>query len=153
MTGDLVKQAFETGVATRSNLMELESAVGELPIQIDPESMITNHFAPGIYVREMFAAKGCVIVGKIHKEECINVMLSGRILVATEFGNKEYTAPMVWKGEAGVKRAGYVLEDTRWLNIHPNKSDTTDLNEIESTVIAESYEQFDNLLEYKGEKV
>jgi hypothetical protein len=145
-----IKEAFELGVPSRNNILELEQAVGELPDQIDLESMTTHHFAPGVYAREMFAAAGSVVVGKIHKHECLNVLLTGRILVATEFGNKEHVAPAIWKGEAGVKRAGYVLEDTRWINIHPNAEDTEDLTVIEESVIAPSYEAYDNLLEYNS---
>jgi len=101
----------------------------------------------------MFIPKGSVIVGKIHKHAHLNVILSGLIKVATEFGYHIYEAPKVWVSEPGTKRAVYALEDTRWLTVHPNFANTEDLEELESYVIADDYEELDKLLLEQGEGV
>jgi quercetin dioxygenase-like cupin family protein len=82
---------------------------------------------------------GSLIVGKIHKHSHLNIIISGRILVATEFGKKELHGGDVFVSEPGTKRAVLALEDTVWLCTHPNLSDTRDLDEIERYVIAPTY--------------
>lgn len=94
---------------------------------------VTHHFAPGMYAREMFIPKGTVIVGKMHRHAHLSSVTKGRILVATEHGNREVSAPAVFVSEAGVKRAGYALEDTIWVTYHATEG--TDLAEIEAELI------------------
>lgn len=132
--------------ATRGSILELQDAVGKLPVQFDCSSNVTHHFAPMVYGREIHMPKGMVIIGKIHKHAHLNVLLTGRVKVATEFGTEELTAPKVWTSEPGTKRAVYMLEDTRWMTIHPNLDDSQDLEKIEDYVIAPTYEAYDNFL-------
>jgi hypothetical protein len=130
----------------RNNILELEQAVADLPEQIDWDSLVTHHFAPFIYGRELFIPAGSVIVGKIHKHAHLNVIASGVIRVVTEFGEDVYTGPKIWISEPGTKRAVYALEDTRWLTVHPNFEETRDLEKLEEYVIADSYDTLDTLL-------
>lgn len=94
---------------------------------------LTHHFAKGVYVRELFIPKGTVLVGKKHKHDCINIMLSGDITVYGEEGEKRFDRPFVTVVPAGTQKAGVAHDDTIWLNVHP--ANTEDLKEIEKDVI------------------
>jgi hypothetical protein len=109
------------------------------------ERFVEHFFAPHVYARKLFIPAGMVLVGKIHNHAHLNIMLRGVIKVVTEFGEDIYSGPRIWIGKPGTKRAGLAIEDTEWVTIHPNLSDTQDLAELEEYVIAESYEEFDRL--------
>jgi len=136
--------------ATRSKILELESAVRSIPGAMESEELEEKYnehfFAPGVYGRKMTIPAGMCVVGKIHKHAHLNVITRGVIRVVTEFGEDTYTGPRIWVSEPGTKRAVYAIEDTEWLTIHANASDTQDLREIEEFVIAPSFEEFDRLM-------
>lgn len=134
--------------ATRAGICSLQAAILDQPDQLDGEAMVTSHFAPGIYARQMDASKGDVVVGKIHKHAHLNILTKGVAEVVSEFGRDTIRAPATWVSQPGIKRAIHVLEDIQWITIHPNVTDTRDMEEIESFVIAPSHEALDaHLLE------
>jgi hypothetical protein len=75
------------------------------------------------------------------------VVSKGKIRVATDEGVRIIEAPATFVSPAGVKRAGYVIEDTVWTTFHI--TDTTDPEEIWDECVAESYEAYNNQLENK----
>jgi quercetin dioxygenase-like cupin family protein len=90
----------------------------------------------------MFLPAGGFIIGKIHKLSHTIFLLKGKILVATEDGSMEYTAPCYINATAGIKRAGYALEDTIWVNVHPNPDNTQDIKILENRLACSSYEEY-----------
>lgn len=105
---------------------------------------LKHTFSDGVYVRQMTIRKGTPIIGKIHKHECTNIILSGDITVVSEEGMKRIKAPYTFVSPPGVKRIGYAHEDTVWINVHSNPDNETDLAQIEERVIAKNYEEFEN---------
>ena len=101
---------------------------------------LKHHFAPHVYGREMLIPAGGTITGKIHRHAHLNIIVRGHAVVATEFGDKEVRGGDVFVSEPGTKRAVHAIEDTVWITIHPNHSDTQDLKQIEEYEIAPSYE-------------
>ena len=81
---------------------------------------VTQYFCKGLYVRELLIPANVTLVGKIHKDPCINILLQGEIEIATDEGPKCLSAPMIFPSKKGLKRAGYTLSDTRWVTVHPN---------------------------------
>lgn len=113
-----------------------------------PACPVLHHFAPGAYCRQIFIPKNNLIVGKIHKHAHLNMIMQGRVSVATEEGVKHYQAPMVLVSQAGTKRVVYTHEDTIWATVH--LTDKTDLVEIEDEIIAKTYDDYDEgLLAYQ----
>ena len=94
---------------------------------------VDHHFAPGIYMRQMNAKAGTLVVSKMHRTEHMNILLTGSLTVATENGIELLTAPLVIKSMPGTKRIGYFHEDSSWITVHPTQ--TTDLDLIEQQVI------------------
>ena len=128
----------------RQKILSLESALmaQEESISSDEltEQLVEHFFAPQVYGRKMFIPEGMCIVGKIHNHAHLNVITRGRIKVVTEFGDEILEWPKIWISEPGTKRAVYALTDTEWLTIHPNFSDTKDLEDLEEYVIAPDYD-------------
>lgn len=94
---------------------------------------VLHHFAPGVYMRQMDAKAGTLVVSKMHRTEHMNILLKGSLTVATENGIELMTAPCVLKSMPGTKRIGYFHEDSSWITVHP--TDSTDLEVIEQQVI------------------
>jgi len=136
-TTQICKDVLIQGAVPREKVMELERAIKDLPDQIDLESYTKHHFAPGIYVRELFIPAGTVLTGKIHRHELMNILISGTIRVTTDDGIKELTGPKIYNSAAGMKKAAIAITDTIWLNIHPTTE--TDLEKIEEAFIAPSF--------------
>jgi len=128
---------------TREQVMELEAAMLAMPNQIELETQ--HHFAPGIYVRELFIPAGTVLTGKIHRHELMNILVSGTIQVTTDTGVTELTGPKIYNSPPGMKKAAYAITDTIWLNIHPTTE--TDLVKIEDEFIAPSFEALEHSTE------
>lgn len=137
--------------AIRGKILALQDRMVEMSDGTELDAFPVEHFfAHGTYARQMFLPKGHILIGKIHKYECVNIVSYGRIRVATEEGLKTIEGPCTFVSPAGVKRAGFVEEDTLWTVIHATNE--TDLEKIEEEVIAPSFEaleEFQNLLENK----
>lgn len=116
-----------------ASLISSAIALGELAPQ---DMKLIHHFTKGVYARELHIPKGSILVGKIHRYECINIMLSGDITVYSEDGNKRINKPFISVSPPGTQRAGIVHEDTVWICIHGTNS--TDLDIIEEEFIAPS---------------
>jgi hypothetical protein len=109
----------------------------EVAEKLAPE--IRHYFANGVYVREMHAPAGALIVGKIHKAEHITVLLAGRITITTEEGSQTLEAPLTLVAKPGMKRVGYCHTDTIWQSIH-SVGEERDLEKIEAALIARDFD-------------
>ncbi len=131
----------------RESILEFENTLLNLEGTTKGDSPLCplkHSFAEGMYVREIFIPKGMILTGKIHKHSHPNFLLKGKVKVVTESGGYQILeAPMSIISVAGTKRAVHALEDTVWVTVHLNESNTADLNKIEKYVIAESYEDYD----------
>ena len=115
----------------RENLFALERELEKCE-QLDVETK--HYFAHGTYTREVFLPKGTVLTGKIHRHSCINIVSKGKILVVTDEGEYTIDAPHTFVSGPNVKKAGMVLEDTVWINVHPWDGES-DLDQIERGLI------------------
>ena len=100
-------------VEFRKRLDSLASAMLELP---QAELSLNHYFSKGIYTREMHAPKGTLILGRIHKYETVNTLVKGRILVLSEEGYKELSAPCTFVSGPNIQKLGYAIEDVIFLN-------------------------------------
>ena len=126
----------------RSKIMELEAAMLQMP---QVEIKTTHHFAPGVYMREIFIPKGTVLTGKIHKTEHLNILSQGELTVWTEDGMKRLKASTTVMSKPGAKRVGYAHEDSVWICVHANPTEERDPEKLEEILIAKS---FDEVLEH-----
>lgn len=108
---------------------------------------ITHYFAPGVYAREMWMPKDCLITGKIHLTEHLNILSQGVVSVSNQGKSIMMHAPYTFVSPVGTKRAIYAHEDSTWTTIHA--TDLTDPDEIEAKIIAQTFEELDLMLEHQ----
>jgi hypothetical protein len=132
----------EAVLVSREQLLMLEEAIMDLPVQINADELTEHHFAPGIYLRSLFLPAGAVLTGKIHRHETMNILVYGTLKVTTDQGVKTIEGPYIYNSEPGTKKAGYAVTDCLFYNIHPTSS--TDLEEIEAEFIVPSFEALDH---------
>lgn len=143
--GDIQQRAYIDTVR------DVQQQLSESPDQIDVP--VQHHFAPGVYMRQMDAKAGTIVVSKMHRTEHFIMFLTGSCSVMTENGIEHIKAPCVLRTMPGTQRVGYFHEDTSCITIHPTQS--TNLEEIEQQVIvpAEETEQFLAALPSKLEEI
>ncbi len=131
----------------RSDLLRLETAMEEMP-GYDPEGKeicrITHYFAPGVYAREMWMPAGCLITGKIHLTEHLNMLSQGKVTVSNIGDSVTYEAPYTFVSPVGTKRAIYAHADSTWTTIHA--TELTDPEKIEEEIIAKDFQSLDGVL-------
>jgi hypothetical protein len=126
----------------RQKLMSLQESCLEQP-QVDLP--VQEFFSDGCYGREIFIPKGTCLVGEIHTTEWIIVVSRGKIKVVSEEGISIVDAtekPVTFISPAGVKRAGYALEDTWWCGFRVVGDLDTD--GIRKEHLADSYEAIED---------
>lgn len=139
---------FSTGLsAMPGDMIEKLFTIEDVFKQMPQTEIPTRHcFGNNVYVREMTAPKGVIIIGKMHKYAQVNIVVKGDISVLTEDGWKRLKAGDMFESPAGIKRAGFTHEETVWTTICGTEE--TDVDKAEDELTIGSYQEF---LEYKGD--
>tara|TARA_R100001510_G_scaffold54690_1_gene57679 strand:+ start:10259 stop:10729 length:471 start_codon:yes stop_codon:yes gene_type:complete len=151
---DIVKK--EQKLQVRSKILEAEKALiplvdGKNIVKGDTKVFPLEHmFVDGVYVRQMSMKKDSAVIGKIHKNEHVWFLLSGHLSVASETNVNDYMAPCYVKAAAGSKRVIYAYEDSVWVNVYPNPTNTEDLKQLEKEIIVKDYEEFEEYINNKN---
>lgn len=137
--------------ADGSNFMEQVEYLENLMINSDsPDIFVGNSealplkhsFSEGIYVREIFIKKGMFVIGKIHKFDHTFFLIKGKLLLYTQEGVKELEAPYYGTASAGAKRVAVALEDTVFVNVHPNPKNIKEIETLEDTFVVSSFKEY-----------
>ena len=94
---------------------------------------LLHDFAPGCYLRRIFMPAGTFVIGKTHKTEHFNFVLSGKANVMIDGDIKFLEAPDVFISGPGAKKVLYILDDMIWGTLHVTEE--TDLDELEKHCI------------------
>jgi len=144
-------------ISSRSKILELEK---KLLGSAHKEGVVSNNgeivrsekfplkhsFADGVYVRQMGMKKDSVVVGAIHNHLHVWFLLTGHITVATENSTEDYIAPCYVVSTPGVKRVIYANEESIFVNIHKNPTNTQDLDELEAEIVSKNYEEYEKYI-------
>jgi quercetin dioxygenase-like cupin family protein len=103
---------------------------------------LKHSFSEGVYIREMFMAKGSLVIGKLYKISHTWFLLQGEITVATDEGVNHYIAPCYVHAPEGTKRVIQALEDSVFVNVYPNPDNITDINTLEDMLTCTSYNKY-----------
>ncbi len=105
----------------------------------------------GMVCRAMAIPKGVLLVGKIHKLDCINIVAKGAINLLTEHGAGRMVAGEQAISPAGTQKIGFATEDTVFINIF--RCDEVSIEGIEEAIAWPSFEAFDaaQLLTHEGD--
>ena len=121
----------------KNKVFELEAVMLQMP-QI--ELKVVHHFSKGVYARELHIPAGVTLVGETHKFQNLNILSQGTMLVTTEEGMKEVSAPFTVVSPAGTKRAAHTLTDCVWTTIHGTEE--TDVDKIKNHFIVSNEQQY-----------
>ena len=110
---------------------------------------ITHEFTDGIYMRRMDIFSGAMVVGAIWKHEHFCFLLEGNITVADKYGVQDYVAPCYVRSLPGAQRVIHAHEDSVFINVHKNPTNTRNLEEIESYICSLNLEEYDKYINNK----
>ena len=156
-----MSKSKEVSINSREKIVGLEkdliSIADGVSIEGTGKEIMTNSkiapvehiFADNIYVRRMDIKKGNAVVGAIHKHLHVWFLLTGHITVATEDLTEDYIAPCYILSSPGVKRAIYANEDSIFVNIHKNPTNTQDISYLEREIVAATYEEYEQYIKNK----
>jgi hypothetical protein len=114
-----------------------------LPTELQTVCDLKHTFLDGMYMREMFIPKGTLIVGKVHKQPCMNIVSKGDISILTEAGSARVKAGHSAISPAGTQKVGYAHEDTVFVNVF--RTDATGPDGIEDVLAFTTDECLDML--------
>ena len=118
-----------------AHVVNVQEKVAQLP-QLDIP--VFNYFTPNIYMRQMDAKAGTLMVTKMHKTEHFLIILKGSASVLDNGELVHFKAPQIIKTKVGTKRVIYFHDDSSWLTAHPTTE--TDLGVIEEQLIVPEHE-------------
>ena len=140
------KVTFREKILTVQNGLDKLIADGVVESTLE-DCTLKHYFTPKdekygccTYAREMLIPKGTLIIGKIHRHQHLNFISKGKVIVYTEFGEKQLEAPCTFVSEIGLKRAVFAQEDTLWTTVHLTEHEGEEkLDKIEGEVISPDY--------------
>lgn len=124
----------------RQFIRQMARDLGALPGAL-PGLPVDQVAIDGMVMRTMFIPKGTLLVGKIHKLDCINVVASGDISILTEHGSGRMTAGHTAASPAGTQKIGFAHEDTAFINIF--RTSETTIDGIENAIAWATFDEFD----------
>ena len=119
----------------RAMIQQLKDDLMALPEHA--EMPVEHTFANGMYCRKLFIKKGTILIGKIHKMECLNIVAKGDISVLTETGSLRVQAGYTVVSPAGIQKVGLAHEDTIFINVF--QIGETDMEKLENDIACENY--------------
>ena len=94
---------------------------------------VAHQFCNNIYARTIFMPKGLIVIGKKHKTQHFNFIMTGKAWLYVD-GIKTYIeAPYLLESSAGTRKVLLIEEDMYWTTIHP--VETQDIEELELTLV------------------
>jgi hypothetical protein len=126
----------------RDKVLEFQGVIENNSACQSQEEMIARNplrhsFADGMYIREVVNEPNQIIATKIHKQKHPYFLMEGEMSVLTDEGVKRIKAPHYGITEAGTKRIIYTHTECKFVTVQ--RTDKTDLEEIEDEVIAKDF--------------
>ena len=110
---------------------------------------LKHSFADQIYVRQMSMKQNSFLVGAIHKHLHVGFLLTGHITVVTENSTEEYIAPCYTVSKPGSKRIIFANEESIFVNIHKNPSNTENIDELDKQIVCNTWEEYNEYIKSK----
>ena len=112
------------------NLSELND---QLQGQIQCDLGIVHHFSDGLYAKQMMIPKGFLAGMHAHTYGHLSILTKGKVIVRTDFEEKEYSAPACIEIKSSILHTIEALEDCHWFCIHA--TDETDVSKVDEVLI------------------
>ena len=122
---------------------DIEGVYGDGKSLVNNEVFRIEHeFADQLYMRKMYMPANSVVVSAIHHTEHFWFLLKGTIFVTTDGEEVKHVAPCYTKSMKGAKRLIIATEDTLFINVHKNPTNTQELEEIEQSLYSMTVEEY-----------
>lgn len=123
-------------------------AVGPEASQKEIDESTFHHHCEGVYAREYRLPAGHMVIGRVHKQACFNVMLEGRMVItSSELPPKEVAAPQFFISQPGEQKALYAHEDVVFITFHATEeTDPDKLLEDLSVPTVKAFESYKRAL-------
>lgn len=97
---------------------------------------LKHDFGSYLYIRKIIMPAGSKVTSKIHKHRHPFFMLLGKARVWLDgVGWQTIEAPYDGMTEPGTRRVLDIIEDTLWITVHHNPTNTQNLEELEEWII------------------
>ena len=113
---------------------QFKETFGKIPKTEQINLEIKTLFADGMCSRTGKIPAGAIFVGRVHLQEQLQILSSGKIWLYGDDSVEEYVGPCVFKGEVGSQRLVQVLEDAVWTTVLKTSALTAEDAEIQCTV-------------------
>ena len=117
--------------------LEMGNSIAEVP-----DIPISHFFADQIYIRQMNMKQDQIVVGAIHNHLHVWFLMKGRVIINNNGEIVEHIAPCYTISEPGSKRLIYALEDSIFVNVHKNPSNTKNIEELEKDIVSFNTEEY-----------
>ena len=135
-----IKDLFFNGNMTIEKLEIIENRLKEVR---GDNTIIKNSYAGGVYMRECYIPANTFIIGAVHRDDHISMLVYGSMLVWSEKeGSQRISGFHKGRGYPGVKRVGFAFEDSLYITCHHLDHEPKDEAEIRQLLTYEKYEYF-----------
>tara|TARA_R110000782_G_scaffold81856_2_gene161364 strand:+ start:298 stop:747 length:450 start_codon:yes stop_codon:yes gene_type:complete len=109
-----------------------------------PDIPIKHSFADQLYVRQMDLKKDHVIIGAVHNHLHVWFLLTGKVIINNNGVKIEHIAPCYTVSKPGSQRIILALEDSIFVNVHKNPTNTKNIPELEKQIVSMTKEEYNN---------
>ena len=109
------------------------------------EEQTKHYYGDGVYARSLLIPAGTAVVGRVHQQARICMIMQGRCTFTDEYHRKTVEAPWIGEFKAGTKTAVFAHTDTLWVATLGTELD--DSFDIIDTLTCENHEQYHAMLE------
>ena len=110
---------------------------------------VDHLFCKGMYARRNVVPAGVTVITKVHAREHICIVLYGTCHIYDQDAKRSVvTGPEMFVTKPGTVRAIYCETETSWINVHWSNTDSVE--EIESQIFEETFDDYQKRLENLG---
>ena len=141
---------MEINKITKELIKNSDKIVGDGTGIIHDDVVPLKHsFADQLYIRQMEMKKGTLVIGAVHNHKHVWFLLTGHLTISDNKEVQDYQAPCYVISDAGTQRAIYANENSIFVNIHKNPSNTKNIEELEKEIVSITKEDFNNYINNK----
>ena len=135
----LTKEEFDQKADLAQYKLELFEVQKRLMEEEQIECEAAHAFSPGLYLRQIYMPKGAIVIGKTHKTEHFNIVLSGSASVMIDGVICDVKAPYIFKSKPNDKKVLHIHEDMIWATTHVTEE--TDISKLNSMMVCDLEEE------------
>lgn len=138
------------GVTVREKIASLEAHLNACPAETIRHIEANHYWSPGVYMREVVLPAGTLAVGRIHRHDCLAIIIGDVSITSESQGPMRVTGMRIFHSYPGAKRVAYAHMTTRWITVH--HTDEQNIEKLEAELFAPSFEDLD-MFEVEGAEV